>query len=290
MKRAFQLFFLLIIFFICIYVFPFAPEKPTKETITFFPLDRTATFTKATTTLQVNQPKEKRSYSLFWTAFSSLNQNAYLRQDISLLFADGRLVGTSSKWRENSKTLLQEREMKQKDSHFFQSISFHYAEIHRNHTITSSQNMSGDHLYVVDSPYSPFTSFRHPRTNKEKEWQRILNKTMNDLLQYTAKAMLSEARINEKHYYHFYLPELLSYNEQPFPDLSQEKTQKMIGYLWEGLYKNYFLGIRQKDGTVVSPLGSTIPLLLISKDYSHLIVLTKAKNGETVQLIQHISP
>lgn len=290
MKRTFQLTTLLIVFLISMYLFPFSLEKPTKETITFFPIDRTVTFTKATTNLHVPSQKQHGSYSLLWAVSSSLDRSVYLRQDISFLFADGRLIGTLSKWKENSQTLLQEQEMKQKDSHFFQSISFHHGEIHHNHTITSSQKMSGDQLYVIDSPYDPFTSFRRAKTSEQKEWQRVLNKATTEFLQYTAKTMFDDISIREQNYYHFYLPELLVYNEQPFPDLSQEKTQKIIGNLWEGLYKNYFLGIKQKDGTIISPLGSTIPLLLISKDYSHLIVLTKTKNGETVQLMQRISP
>lgn len=290
MKRTFQLTTLLIVFLISMYLFPFSLEKPTKETITFFPIDQTVTFTKATTKLHVPPQKQHGSYSLLWAVSSSLDRSVYLRQDISFLFADGRLIGTLSKWKENSQTLLQEQEMKQKDSHFFQSISFHHGEIHHNHTITSSQKMSGDQLYVIDSPYDRFTSFRRAKTSEQKEWQLVLNKATTEFLQYIAKTMLADVSIREQNYYHFYLPELLVYNEQPFPDLSQEKTQEIIGNLWEGLYKNYFLGIKQKDGTLTSPLGSTIPLLLISKDYSHLIVLTKTKNGETVQLVQRISP
>jgi hypothetical protein len=289
MKQAWQLASILIVFLISVSLFPFSGEQRAKETITYFPLDRTAAFTKAATFLRAEPPKGGRPYRLAWTVSSSLNETAYLRQDISFLFADGRLIATASKWKEDDKTLIQAQESPQQDSHFFQSISFHHAEIHRGDTITSSQKMSGDHLYVIDSRHAPFSSFRRPQTTEEKSWQRFLHRATNELLEYTAKTMLEEARIREQNYYHLYLPELLVYNEQPFPDLSPEQTAKMIGNLWEGLYKNYFLGIKQKDGTVLSPLGSTIPLLLVSKDYSHLIVLTKAKNGETVQLIQHIS-
>lgn len=290
MKRTFQWLTLCIAFLLTLYTFPFTLDKPTKETIIFFPLDRTAAFSKATTTLQAQPEKPHGSYSLLWKVSSSLTETAYLRQDISLLFADGRLIGTLSKWKENSQTLLQEKNSKQTDSHFFQAISFHYGELHRGQTITSAQKMSGDYLYVVASSYEPFTSFRRGKTATEKEWQRVLTKTTTDFLQYNVKTMLDNLAIPIEDYYHFYLPELLVYNEQPFPGLSQAKTQTIIGNLWEGLYKNYFLGIKQKDGTVASPIGSTIPLLLISKDYSHLLVLTKMKNGETVQLMQQISP
>lgn len=48
-------------------------------------------------------------------------------------------------------------------------------------------------------------------------------------------------------YYHLYLPELVQYNEQPFMDLTTNETEMMIGNLWEGLYKNYFLGIKKTE-------------------------------------------
>jgi hypothetical protein len=288
MRRILQIMMMLLVFLLFVYMFPFSLQQPAKETITFFPIDPTVRWTKTITKLQ--SQKQDDTYSLLWTVSSSLDRNVYLRQDISFLFADGRLIGTLSKWRENSKTLLQEKEIKLNDSHFFQSISFHQGEIHKGNTITSSQKMSGDQLYVIDSPYSPFTSFRHAKTPEEIEWQSVLNKTTNEFLQYTTKTLFDHFSIRDQNYYHLYLPELIVYNEQPFPDLSLEKTQEIIGNLWEGLYKNYFLGMKRKDGSVISPIGSTIPLILLSKDYSHLIVLTEAKNGEKFQLLQKISP
>jgi hypothetical protein len=290
MRRTLQIMMMMSVFLLFVYMFPFSLQQPAKETITFFPIDPTVRWTKAITTLRLHPPKQDGQYSLLWTVSSSLDRNVYLRQDISFLFADGRLIGTLSKWKENGQTLLQEKEIKQKDSQFFQSISFHHGEIHKGNTITSSQKMSGDQLYVIDSPYSPFTSFRRARTPEEKEWQRVLNKTTNEFLQYKTKTLFDHFSIRAQNYYHVYLPELIVYNEQPFPDLSLEKTQEIIGNLWEGLYKNYFLGMKRKDGSVISPIGSTIPLILLSKDYSHLIVLTEAKNGEKFQLLQKISP
>ncbi|MBA2873475.1 hypothetical protein [Thermaerobacillus caldiproteolyticus] len=289
MRRIWQIGTMITAFFLFVYMFPFSLTQPTKETIIFFPLDPTVRFTKATTNLKLQPPKQNGKYPLLWMVSSTLDRQVYLRQDISLLFADGRLVGTLSEWKQNSQTLLQKKDVRTKDSHFFQAISFHYGEIHKGSTIGSSQKMSGDQLYVIDSPYSPLTSFRRPRTSEEKEWQSVLTKTTNESLQYTAETLFNHFSIQEKNYYHLYLPELIVYNEQPFPDLSFEKTQEIIGKLWEGLYRNYFLGIKREDGSVISPIGSTVPLILLSKDYSHLIVLTETKNGEKIQLVQTIS-
>ncbi|WP_062046376.1 hypothetical protein [Bacillus sp. JCM 19034] len=58
--------------------------------------------------------------------------------------------------------------------------------------------------------------------------------------------------------------------------------------MWEGLYKHYVLGITQEDGTVVNPIGSTVPLILIPKTTDHFFILFRTPEGEPVQLIQTI--
>ncbi|GCD81845.1 hypothetical protein PTHTG4_09070 [Parageobacillus thermoglucosidasius] len=263
--------------------------RPAKETIIFFPIHPHVTFSEAKTTLQLQPQKRDGKYSLLWSAASSLDRDAYLRQDISLLFADGRLVDRLAKWKTNSQTLTQEKIVAARDSRFFQAISFHHGELHEGEMITSSQTMTSDYLYVIDSPYSPLVSFHRAATQDEKEWQNVLNKTTAEFLQHTSESLLSHFSIQKQQYYSLYLPDLIVYNEQPLPDLSMEKTQEIIGKLWEGLYKSYFLGIKKEDGSILSPIGSTTPLILISKDYSHLLVLTETKDGEKIRLTQQIS-
>jgi hypothetical protein len=289
MKRIIQLSVPIILFSIFYFSLSFPKDQPAKESIIFFPLDPNVTFTNAKTSLALMPKKINKEYSLCWNVTSTLDRKVYLRQDISLLFANGRLKETLSKWKENSQTLLQKKTVKTKDSQLFQAISFHYGEIHEGESIRSSQKMSGEQLYVIDSAYSPLVSFRQARTPEEKEWEKVLNKTTRQLLDYKTRQLINYFSIRDKNYYHFYLLELVLFNDQPFPDLSMEKTQKIIGNLWEGLYKNYFLGIKKKDGAVVSPIGSIMPTLLISKDYDHLIVLFETSDGEKIQLIQKIS-
>jgi hypothetical protein len=289
MKRTIQFSILAIIFGIVYLLSPFSGEPPAKESIIFFPIDPNVEFIEAKTSLVLQPQKINQQYSLRWDVSSTLDRKVYLRQDISLLYANGRLMDTLAKWKENSQTLIQEKIVKAKDSNLFQAISFHYGEIHEDDSIRSSQKMSGDKLYVIDSPYSPLTSFRRAKSLEEKEWEKLLNQTTKQFLDYKTRQLVNHFSIQEKNYYHFYLPELVFYNEQPFPDISMEKTQKIIGNLWEGLYKNYFLGIKKANGTIVSPIGSTMPVIFISKDFSHLIVLFETKDGEKIDLIQKIS-
>ncbi|CUA79890.1 hypothetical protein [Anoxybacillus suryakundensis] len=280
MKRFISLFILLFVFIVIVQVF----ERPARETIMFFPIDPTVRFTTAETKLSLQSQKKENNYVVDWIVTSSLDRTAYLRQDISLLFANGRLISTQSKWKENGKNLIQQKRLEQKGSRLFQAISYHQGELHNGNDIRSSQKMSGDTLYVIDSSFAPLQSFRKPTTNEQKTWANTLNKQTQTIVNKAANEM--DKILKKDDYYHLYLPELVQYNEQPFMDLTTNETEVMVGNLWEGLYKNYFLGIKKQNGSIESPIGSTVPLILIKKDYSKLFVVTETADGEIVILKQ----
>ncbi|WP_297989212.1 hypothetical protein [Anoxybacillus sp.] len=280
MKRLLSLFVLLLVFVVIIQTF----ERPTRETIMFFPIDPTVRFTNAQTKLSLQPKKKETRYVIDWIVTSSLDRTAYLRQDISMLFANGRLIATQSKWKEKGKNLIQQKHVEQKGSRLFQAISYHQGELHNGDDIRSSQKMSGDLLYVIDSSFAPLQSFRKPITSEQKTWANTLNKQTQTIVNKAAKQMNDILQTDE--YYHLYLTELVQYNEQPFMDLTTNETEIMIGNLWEGLYKNYFLGIKKQNGSIESPIGSTVPLILIKKDYSKLLVITETADGELVILKQ----
>ncbi|MBB6175301.1 hypothetical protein HNQ82_000111 [Anoxybacillus tengchongensis] len=280
MKRFISLFILLFVFIVIVQAF----ERPARETIMFFPIDPTVRFITAETKLSLQPQKKENNYVIDWIVTSSLDRTAYLRQDISLLFANGRLISTQSKWKENGKNLIQQKRLERKGSRLFQAISYHQGELHNGNDIRSSQKMSGDTLYVIDSSFAPLQSFRKPTTNEQKTWANTLNKQTQTIVNKAANEM--DKILKKDDYYHLYLPELVQYNEQPFMDLTTNETEVMVGNLWEGLYKNYFLGIKKQNGSIESPIGSTVPLILIKKDYSQLFVVTETADGELVILKQ----
>lgn len=280
MKRLLLLFIWLFAFVVIVQMF----GKPARETIMFFPIDPTVRFTDTQTKLLLQPKKKETRYVVDWIVTSSLDRTAYLRQDISLLFANGRLISTQSKWKENRKSLTQKQHVEQIGSRLFQAISYHQGELHNGNDIRSSQKMSGDVLYVIDSSFTSFQSFRKATTSEQKRWANTLNKQTETIVNKPAKQMGDI--LPKDDYYHLYLTELVQYNEQPFMDLTTKQTEVMIGNLWEGLYKNYFLGIKKQNGSIESPIGSTVPLILIHKHYSKLFVVTETADGELVILKQ----
>ncbi len=262
-----------------------------KESIIYFPIDPDVSFSNANTKVNILEEKDEDEYTVQWKVDSTLGKEAYLRQDISLLYEDGMLRDTLSKWEQDTDTLQQKKIITNEDSGHFEAISFHHAELHYpNDIIKSAQTMSYDELYVIDSPLQPLESFKTPETKEDEINKKVLDHATNQQLKVIWHNLIKYFNIPVENYYMIPLTKLYDYSMVPLPGLSKEKTDQVIGGLWEGIYKNYFLGVKNETGEVESPIGSSLPLILVSKDMTHLLVLTETKSGRNVQLVQYIDP
>ena len=59
--------------------------------------------------LELKSATNEKGYELAWLSKSMLDQEAYLRQDVSLLYKDGYLIEILSNWKENTDALLQSK-------------------------------------------------------------------------------------------------------------------------------------------------------------------------------------
>ncbi|MGF2617075.1 hypothetical protein FZC84_04400 [Rossellomorea vietnamensis] len=262
-------------------------NPPARESIIFFPLNEKANYESANTLLTLKDTKVNDVYEVNWKITSVLDQDAYLRQDVGFLYFNGRLRSKLSGWEQNTDRIVEEDTAKGKESSLLQAISFHYSEIHENEdNYTSAQSMSDDQLYVIDSNFSPLSSFRKPDSVSEKEWKSILDKVTSQQLQYNWKKAMEEYSINGQDYLQIPLIELPAYNASPPKGLKQQQWNEIVGNLWEGLYKNYFLGIKTNNGKVVDPLDSSMPLILIRVETGDLLVLFTTQEGEHILLQQ----
>jgi len=267
----------------------FQQKQIAKESITYFPIDPTVTFPKANTTLTFSK-KRFDEYSILWESNSSINKLAYLRQDMSLLYANGKLISTMGEWKQNTLELSEKKTVVERESNYLQAITFHYAEIHdASERIFSSQKISADNLYVINSKFENTPIFfHHPNNLVEKDWAKTLDKEAFDYAEYAYRQGLKKFHISADQYHtKLLLTELTQYNDAPLPHFSKEQSAKIIGQLTEGLYKNYFLGIIKEDGTIADPIGSSIPIILISDN--HLLILFTTVDDEPIVLRQQIS-
>ncbi|WP_079509746.1 hypothetical protein [Mesobacillus jeotgali] len=257
------------------------------ETITFFPLNDAVHYKSASTALILQRDKKNNQHLVDWKVHSTLDQAAYLRQDMGLLFVNGLLKGKLAKWDQDTADLIQEEFISYGESARYDAITFHYAELHGDgDRITSAQRMSDDMIYVVDSPFSPLQSFTIAKSNQEKEWKKVLDQSVKNKLYQSLRKAENTFRFKALNYSVIPLDTIRRYEDQPLKGFTQKETSNILGKLWEGLYKNYYLGIKKSDGTTVDPIDSTMPLILISRDKSHLLVITQTKAGESIVLKQ----
>lgn len=288
MNRKNMLLFIASAFILIIIIFKIGLQ-PTRETITFFPIDPVASFSAANTNLALWEGKSNSDYTLEWRISSTLDRKAYLRQDIGLLYANGRLIGRLGEWKENTANMVQEDKIIWQESSLFQEISFHYAEIHgQEDQFTSSQLITGDQLYVINSSFSPLQSFRTPKNKETTEWKKVIDITVSNALEKSWLKGATNFSINLQRYHTLPLLQLINDQNPAFNLFTRQEKQRILGNLWEGIYKNLFLGIKKADGTVVDPTNSTVPLILVAKDKTHLLVLFETADGEAVILRQQI--
>jgi len=261
----------------------------TEESIIYFPIHPTADFPSAYTKLQFKTGKANQAYNVSWEIQSFLSKKAYLRQDISLLFVNGRLRGTLNKWKEQTQKITVQDEYIGNGSALLQAISFHYAELHPNkNEIRSAQEMSSDQLFVIDSAETPLLIFRTPENPIEIEWAKTLTGYTNKQLQTIAERAFQKYHLQPNAFIQIPLTDLAAYSHTKLPHFSLSQSKTIIGRLWEGLYKHYFLGIKKENGTIEDPIDSTIPLILLPKTGNVLYVVFETKDGEIVALKQII--
>ncbi|WP_416728973.1 hypothetical protein [Fictibacillus sp. JL2B1089] len=287
MKWRISIYLLIIILVIGIIYQPFV-KKEARESITFFPLDNTFSFKEAETKLSFLNGTSS-NYDLLWKVNSVTSERVYLRQDMAMIFENGRLNNKMTEWKTSADAIDLEKDVLSSIPGLWEAISYHQGEIHLSEEkYRSVQRMSNDYLYAAKLGQS-FSGFKIPKDNTERKAQNELDEKTNKYLQQTLIQTTNFYQIDLDEYNVISLESLTDFNNKPLSGFSLSKSQEIIGKLWEGLYKNYFLGITTKNGQRISPIGSSMPFILISKDKKYLFVLFQTTNGENIQLIQYIS-
>jgi len=260
--------------------------QPAKETITFFPIDPSLSFQSASTRLTAVESGKR--YYLTLKIESALIEPVFLRQDIALLYKNGKLIDVLRDWKQNTAAISQQNRQKQSESGIFQNVSFHFAEAHPNNRFTSVQTMTDAHLYIIHSTTESFQSFTNPISRDQSEWKKTLDLHVDAVTQHALTTGLNAFKLDVKRYTVLPLTALPSEQKTFLASFTPARQQEIVGRLWEGLYKNYILGIKKEDGTVVDPQNSTIPLLLLDNNHRELLILLTTGDGTPLLLRQQL--
>lgn len=267
----------IISFFSLFYIFK---SKLSIATMQYFPIDEQVFFDDSVTDITIIS----NDAEIEWSISSTSSEIAYLRQDVSLLFENGKFKGIQSMWKQHLDHLELQRRFKQQNSSLLQAISFHHGEIHYpDEQISSIQKMTSDHLYFIKDD-GKIHAFRKPSNTLEKNWKIKLNEMTEQQLFYHWNMLINHFNIQEDEYDSFPLTKLIEYEEATLPNRSKKETEKIIGQLWEGLYKNYIVLLKEKENEQNSHY---VPLIMIAKDNSHLLVIYEL-NNQKQKLIQRL--
>lgn len=268
MRTTFIVSFGLVIFML--FILFFVSFTKTERTITYFPIDGTKEFSKASTILSFDDETKV----LYWKTNSETEDNFYLRQDVSLLFINGRLKGILNAWRQRETTIEQEESLTVDAPSFVQSLTFHHGEWHENDTITSIQQMTKDEGYILDN-------YLIKKPTKKKEIAHQINETIDEQLHLYWQQLIDFYNLDEQQYKLISFMQLDQFESYLGPDISAVTAARITGQLWEGLYKNYILEAISENS------NDYMPVILLANDLSHLYVLFQLQ-GENKQLRQQI--
>lgn len=265
-------------------------EASTINSLTYFPRDSSLQFLTATTSLsQSSNGANAHNYKLHWMTDSETNRPVYLRQDVSLLFQNGKLIQVENQWKQQVSTLTYSKTLALNKEGYFQAITDHYAETHpKGDEIKSQDVMSWDHLFVMTKGLKTPDSFSFSTNAKETAFKNKITAQLSAHQYDLLKEAANKFHLTLKDYAIFPLSHLVTYQENPLPGLTEKTSRRVISQLWEGLYKNYILGIQVNGPTPESPIGSDMPLILYKKSGNQLLVLIRSKSGQLFILKQTI--
>jgi hypothetical protein len=270
----------------------YSSEKDTSSinSLTYFPRDPAIHFLTATTSLRQSSNEDSTTaYKIHWTTGSETNHPVYLRQDVSLLFQNGKLIYLNNQWKQQVMALTFSKTLSFNKESYFEALTDHYAENHpKDSDIKSQDVMSWDHLFVMTKGLKNPQSFTFPTNRRESDFKDKLttsiSKEQHKILVQAAKTY----HLKLEAYDVFPLSHIDTYQQNPLPGLTEKTSRRVISQLWEGLYKNYILGIHVKGPSFESPTGSNMPLILYKKSGEQLLVLIRSKTGQLVILKQTI--
>lgn len=257
-------------------------EHKTVETITYFPIDEALSFTKAKTFFA---PCPDKVNKICWNIHSDLHDPLYLRQDIGILFVNGKVQAILTKWEQDKDELNLEKEIVVTPNSYLQAISYHHGEMHHeDESITSVQKMSAKNTFLLKTKDKKMVLTDQFLTATKDIQEKLLLDTEHGL-QTMWHRWITEQGINQENYELIPLASLQTYNDKPLLTFTQAETNKIIGQLWEGLYKSYLIPLLEPS---TSDKNTYMPIILFSHDKTHLFVLYE-QNNEIMTLYQKVT-
>lgn len=268
------------IFLFSFIVWFFYEEPSNNSTIQFFPINQKIVFTDLGSDLQIYQKNSK--FVVTADTWSKTSEKVYLRQNVILLFENGYLVNLDFPWKQNTDWLITKIEFDLNKDALLTLLSFHHAEIHDDDIITSKQAITSDKKYVFYNKNS-WEIFKEPQSEEQRLQKMKLDAAYKKQRELLLEQAIRELNINKSNYEIFDL-DVFSLSSKPSKYISEEQMERVIGGIWEGLYRSYILEYYNKLNQYSPPM----PWILVDRNKTHLLVVFQLPNGTFEKLIMDI--
>jgi|GEM_PF-3637223 len=247
-----------------------------QQAIQSYPNHQEVDFQQADSQLSVEQAASPAtsSYRVQLKTVSKTNIPAAKRQDITLLYQDGLLVGTTHQQKKNEDTLVQKLEVNGKYNHLYQAVSFHHGETPSHNT----QKVSSDYLYISATKYGGLQSFHEPVTLLQRNWKKAIDRGIQQQMNNEWNQAFKKFGINPHSYYLVPLTQLSSHTSpDQFPEISPEKWAQLTRAISLAIFTHIVAPADHKNKE--SLYRSSIPLILIDKKNFRFQILYRTSNG-----------
>lgn len=249
--------------------------------VRYFPEDEQSTYLTASTRLELTDDGRE----LVWTVHSQFDRRPFLLQSFSLLYKNDRLFAMLNYWDQNINRFSQIKSFRA-ETGFYQALSIHHAELHKNESIFGKDKISKDTLLVDTGGKKP-TKVPDPDNAQEK---KVMNHYLDHITRERTRILRTaktKYHLDLSHYRIMPLTELSdSYNDL-HPFFNEKTARKIVSQLWEGLYSIYLSGIQVTPDRNEPAAGSSMPILLISGD--HMLIIVETRSGHLALLRQNFS-
>lgn len=257
-------------------------EPGYQAAIKFFTIDKNINFVDLGSVLEIY--KKNDQYIIAADSWSKTNKKVYLRQDVNLLFKNGKLIGKTYPWKENADWMINKIKVPlAKDNSIYTLLSLHHAEIHDDEQITSRQSVTSDKLYVTYFQ-NILEAFKVPQNAREEDTKKKLDEIYRYQRNTILETGIKELNINQSNY-EIYDLDTFSLRKNVSKIIPDEQWESVLGRLWEGLYRNYVLDFPEEEIEYFNP---PMPWVLLDKSGTHLLVLIQHSDGSFEKLLMQL--
>jgi len=255
--------------------------RDVKGVVRYFPLNKEIVFIDLGSDLEIFQ--KDAGYIIQGESWSKTSKKVYLRQDVNLLFQNGFLIAMTYPWEKQTDWMVNQIQKPLKSDAVYTLLSYHHAEIHENDQISSSQAVTSDRLYVKYFQDN-WDAFHQPQNARQKQMMESMDQMNQDKRKALLDQAMKELNINQINY-EIYDLDTFSLQEKASKVISEEQWPIVLGGVWEGLYRSYFVRITKDQLSYFSP---PMPWILIDRNGTHLLIVYQQYNGQYSKLIMEI--